>query len=142
MFFLLFLKDQLRLCLYERLPNFLLTVNIGLIVIDSIAGAFRSENLDVDYVKRSQEFQVIANKLLELGTKHEVAIVCTNQVMDDPVTGKSEPCLGLAWRNVLTCRFGLSRFDSSLRQFSVDFASDLCYRTCQFAVADKGVVGI
>lgn len=128
--------------MYNRLPKFLRRVNIGLIVIDSIAGAFRSENLDVDYVKRSQEFHVIANQLLELGSKHEIAIVCTNQVTDDPVSRKQEPCLGLAWRNLLTCRFRLSRVSSDIREFSVDFAPDLPCRTCQFAIKDDGVIGI
>lgn len=85
---------------------------------------------------------MIANKLLELGTEYQIGIVCTNQVMDDPISGKSEPCLGLAWRNVLTCRFSLSRFSSSIREFSIVFAPDLFHRTCQFMVKDKGVVGI
>lgn len=129
----------MRFCLYNRLPEFLRRANIGLIVIDSIAGAFRSENLDVDYVKRTHEFHIIANQLLELGSKHQIAIVCTNQVTDDPLSGKSEPCLGLAWRNLLTCRFSLSRVNSDIRQFSVDFAPDLPYKTCHFVIKDIGV---
>lgn len=74
------LQEQLRRCLCVRLPHFLSKTSIGLIVIDSIAGIFRSENLDVNYVSRSQEFYVIASKLIEIGDRFNVAIVCTNQV--------------------------------------------------------------
>lgn len=128
--------------MYERLPKFLPKSNIGLIIIDSIAAVFRSENLEVDYVKRSQEFHMIANKLLELGTENQIAVVCTNQVTDDLDSGRLEPCLGLAWRNILTCRFSLSRFNASIREFSVDFAPDLPHKTCQFMVKDNGIVSI
>lgn len=128
--------------MYQRLPKFLSKTNIGLIVIDSIAAIFRSENLDVDYVKRSQEFHIIVNKLLELGTEHKIAIVCTNQVTDDPDSEKLQPCLGLAWRNLLTCRFRLSRFNSCIREFSIDFAPDLQPKTCQFMIKDNGLVNI
>lgn len=113
-----------------------------MIVIDSIAAVFRSENLDADYVKRSKEFHVIATKLLELGAEHQIAVVCTNQIVNDPVSRKSEPSLGLAWRNVLTCRFSLSRFNSAIREFNVEFAPDLSHKTCQFTIKDYGIVHI
>lgn len=93
-------------------------------------------------MKRSQEFHIIANKLLELGTEYQIAIVCTNQITDDPISGKSEPSLGLAWRNILTCRFSLSRFNSSIREFNVEFAPDLPHKTCQFMIKDTGIISI
>lgn len=66
--------------MYVRLPPLLSTSNVGLIVIDSIAGVFRSENVEANYVTRSSNFNTIASKLIELGKSYKVAIVCTNQV--------------------------------------------------------------
>lgn len=49
-------------------------------MIDSIAGVFRSENLDADYRQRSQELAIFAAKLVNLASKHGFAVVCINQV--------------------------------------------------------------
>lgn len=70
----------MRRCLYIRLPQLLAHRKIGLIIIDSIAGAFRSENIDVNYTNRSQELCSIASQLNKLGEMYGVATVCTNQV--------------------------------------------------------------
>ncbi|KAJ3633896.1 hypothetical protein MTP99_010814 [Tenebrio molitor] len=42
---------QLKKCLFNTLPHLFTVKNVGLIVIDSIAGVFRSENLDIKYPK-------------------------------------------------------------------------------------------
>lgn len=63
-----------------KLPKFLEHKAIGLLVIDSIAGIFRSENKDVNYMERSWEINSIGRQLKELGEKFGFAIVCTNQV--------------------------------------------------------------
>lgn len=74
------LQEQLRRCLCIRLPKLLQVHQVGLIVIDSIAGVFRSENMGVNYVNRSQEFHNIASQLNKLADKFEIVIVCVNQV--------------------------------------------------------------
>lgn len=53
---------------------------IGLIIIDSIAGVFRSDNIDTNYITRSQGLIQIANKLNELCLKYNAALVSVNQV--------------------------------------------------------------
>ncbi|XP_018330650.1 DNA repair protein XRCC3-like isoform X3 [Agrilus planipennis] len=70
---------QLNICLDAKLPRLLKNRAIGLIIIDSIAGAFRSENENINYSERSLEFLTVASKLNKLGQKYEAAIVCINQ---------------------------------------------------------------
>lgn len=72
--------EQLRRCLSVRLPNLLQMKDIGLIVLDSIAGAFRSENTNINYTARGQDLALIADLLHNLADKYNIAIVCTNQV--------------------------------------------------------------
>lgn len=72
--------EQLRRCLCVRLPKLLNLKNIGLIVIDSIAGIFRSENNEVCYTTRGQDIGVIASILHHVCHKYKVGIVCVNQV--------------------------------------------------------------
>jgi RecA/RadA recombinase len=116
--------------------------NVGLIVIDSIAGVFRSENLDIKYPSRSQDFISITSKLNKLSKKYNFATICINQVTDNPVTDTTEPCLGLAWSNVVTRRFNINRFfRSQVRTFQVVFAPDLPNKECKFKITREGLIG-
>lgn len=72
--------EQLRRCLCVRLPQLLRQKDIGLLVIDSIAGVFRSENQDVCYSSRGQDIGLIAASLHGVCNKYKVGIVCVNQV--------------------------------------------------------------
>lgn len=71
---------QLQKCLLAELPYFLTTKNVGLIIVDSIAGIFRSDGQNVDYVKRSQEFLNICKALNRLQDCFNCAILIVNQV--------------------------------------------------------------
>jgi RecA/RadA recombinase len=133
--------------------------NVGLIVIDSIAGVFRSENLDIKYPSRSQDFISITSKLNKLSKKYNFATICINQVWliwllrllkfimfqqvtDNPVTDTTEPCLGLAWSNVVTRRFNINRFfRSQVRTFQVVFAPDLPNKERKFKITREGLIG-
>ncbi|KAK4880140.1 hypothetical protein RN001_008286 [Aquatica leii] len=133
--------EQLRRCCTVRLPKLLQQKKIGLIVIDSIAGIFRSENVNVNYATRSQQFYTITSTLVKLSMDYGIAIVNTNQVIDNTETGKMEPCLGLAWSNLVTCRFWLCRFSGNIRSFEVVFAPDLPNSDCKFAITEAGLIG-
>lgn len=74
--------EQLRRRLSVELPRLLSTRNIGLVVIDSIAGVFRSENETANYTSRGQEIAHIAHILNTLNDKYNFAVVCSNQVSD------------------------------------------------------------
>ncbi|KAF5307793.1 hypothetical protein FQR65_LT06665 [Abscondita terminalis] len=132
--------EQLRRCCTIRLPKLLKTHKIGLIVIDSIAAVFRSENVNVNYATRSQQFCIITSTLTNICNNYGVSVVTTNQVIDNLETGKSEPSLGLAWSNLVTCRFWINRFSGSVRVFEIMFAPDLPNRNCKFVIEEAGLV--
>ncbi|KAJ8916174.1 hypothetical protein NQ315_016313 [Exocentrus adspersus] len=73
--------EQLRRCLCVRLPRLLQVKNIGLLVIDSIAGIFRSENNDICYTSRGQEIGLLASTLHRICDQYKIAVVCVNQVL-------------------------------------------------------------
>ncbi|XP_018330649.1 DNA repair protein XRCC3-like isoform X2 [Agrilus planipennis] len=131
---------QLNICLDAKLPRLLKNRAIGLIIIDSIAGAFRSENENINYSERSLEFLTVASKLNKLGQKYEAAIVCINQVTDNITTGKSEACLGLAWKNLVSHRLYVCKLHNQIRKMEVIFSPYLKGNECHFTVKDTGVV--
>ncbi|KAG5897174.1 hypothetical protein JTB14_022537 [Gonioctena quinquepunctata] len=132
--------EQLRRCLSIHLPNLLRTKDIGLIIVDSIAGAFRSENSDVDYTKRGRDLCEIAYTLNKLSDKQKAAVVCINQVSEDVENEKTEPCLGLAWSNNINYRCQISRFNNiSTREFEVIFAPDLPCSKTSFVIEKDGI---
>ncbi|XP_044266175.1 DNA repair protein XRCC3-like [Tribolium madens] len=131
---------QLKRCLANSLPKLLLVKKVGLVVIDSIAGIFRSESLDVDYKNRSQDFISIITSLNKLAKKYGFAVVCVNQVTDNPTTNITEPCLGLAWSNCITYRFNITRYENKKnREFEIIFAPDLSNQTCGFTITEEGL---
>lgn len=71
---------QLHKCLVTELPYFLSTKSAGLIIVDSIAGIYRSDNKNVDYVQRSREFLNICKALNRLQDCYNCAILIVNQV--------------------------------------------------------------
>lgn len=71
--------DELQKCLFSELPILLRRENIGLVIIDSIAGPFRGENTQ-QYITRSRDLIQIAHKLNDICEEHKLAVVCTNQV--------------------------------------------------------------
>ncbi|KAJ8979545.1 hypothetical protein NQ317_017693 [Molorchus minor] len=87
--------EQLRHCLCIHLPKLLRVKNIGLIVIDSIAGVFRSENENISYSNRGQDISNIAATLHSICDKFGIAIVCTNQVSENVAIEKNRAVLGI-----------------------------------------------
>ncbi|GJQ67352.1 hypothetical protein Trydic_g8243 [Trypoxylus dichotomus] len=133
--------EQLRICLCVKLQKLIHSTHIGLIVIDSIAGIFRSYNDDRNYQNRSENFETIARRLYELCSIHSIGIVCTNQVSDNLETGETNPCLGLAWSNWVTSRFCITRsFSRSIRTFQIVFAPNLPTNSCNFLIKENGIV--
>ncbi|XP_045469879.1 DNA repair protein XRCC3 homolog isoform X2 [Harmonia axyridis] len=114
--------------------------DIGLIIIDSIGGLFRSDNLDIDYSDRSKNFIEIAAELRQLSVKFNCITICCNQMTDDISSGCSEPCLGLAWSNLVNSRFLITRSNlSSSRTFQTLFSPDLPTSRCNFSITKNGI---
>lgn len=72
--------EQLRRKLSVELPQLLAMKNIGLVIIDSIAGVFRSENENTNYSSRGQEIIDIAHTLNILSEQYKFVVICSNQV--------------------------------------------------------------
>jgi len=132
---------QLKKCLTENLPRLLSIRTVDLIIIDSVAGLFRSENENCDYVFRSREFNEISNILNRLQDRFDLAVVVVNQVTDNITEGTSEPCLGLAWANNVTCRYFMSRYiDSPVRKFEIVFAPDVPVQSTDVVITSEGIL--
>ncbi len=108
----------------QRLPQLLNNSFVKLIVIDSIAGLFRSEFSNEESIERSKLLWKQANQLKLLSDTFNVPIVIVNQVSDlfsrdsnnnnfhfgqASVTAKKIPALGLAWSNCINTRVLLER---------------------------------
>lgn len=129
---------QLLKCLKTQLPSLLKVKRVGLVIIDSIAGLFRAETVN-SYSTRSKQFLQIIQELNSLNGKN-IFIVCVNQVTDNIQIGKTEPCLGLSWSNLISSRFFITRdINSKLRKFSVLFAPNLPNKTCCFSITQQGI---
>lgn len=72
--------SQIKKTLHVLLPHFLTYNDVGLIIIDSIAGIFRTEEEDVVYTNRTQQFIDIVTKLNQLSKSFNICIVCVNHV--------------------------------------------------------------
>lgn len=118
-------------CVQEELPNLMESRQIGLIVIDSIAGTFRTETDNLQ--DRADLMRKLVNGLLFLIDKYQCIVVCSNQVINyqnvyfinfvkvvnfffkiknetDENEEKISPSLGLAWSNLIQTRIKISRF--------------------------------
>ncbi|CAH1111039.1 unnamed protein product [Psylliodes chrysocephalus] len=131
--------DELQKCLFSELPILLRRENIGLVIIDSIAGPFRGENTQ-QYITRSRDLIQIAHKLNDICEEHKLAVVCTNQVAEDIENSKTEPALGIAWSNSINYRCQILRYnDSSVREFEIIFSPDLARKKCIFYITQEGL---
>jgi RecA/RadA recombinase len=75
-----FFQENLKQCLFVRLPQLLTQHSIRLVVIDSIAGLFRADYEPSDAIKRAKDLQMIGGQLHKLAEKFHMAVICVNQV--------------------------------------------------------------
>lgn len=67
-------------CVVERLPKLVEQHRPGLIVVDSVAAVFRADYLPTDALQRARDMRTLASKLHSLANRHNIAVVCVNQV--------------------------------------------------------------
>jgi RecA/RadA recombinase len=73
-------QENLKQCLGVRLPGLLTQRNIRLVVIDSIAGLFRSDYDPSDAINRAKDLQMVGGQLHKLADQFHLAVICVNQV--------------------------------------------------------------
>lgn len=96
---------------------------VGMIIIDSIAGIFRNTYTEDRYIQRAHDMRYLAHYLHELSVKHNLIVVCTNQVTS--AMNKSDetvPALGLSWSNLVTTRIMLSKTVFNQHTLNVAFS--------------------
>lgn len=143
----------------NKIPILMKSKKIGLIVIDSIAGIFRTET---DYISRAKEMRIMVHKLLELSNEHHCSIVVVNQVralMDEESPNSVVPCFGLAWSHLVDTRIQISRTNSShlhddtyseessvapitIRKFDIIFSSNLPQESSEFVITSDGIMDV
>lgn len=114
---------------------------VGMIVIDSIAGIFRSTYTEDKYIQRAHDMRYLAHYLHDLSIKHNLIIVCTNQVTSAMTySDKTVPALGLSWSNLVTNRIVLSKSLFNQHSVCVEFSPYLPSGvTVEFDIFAEGV---
>ncbi|RZF46458.1 hypothetical protein LSTR_LSTR012533 [Laodelphax striatellus] len=139
--------DGLKNCIEITLPRVIKAQKdegkkaIRLVVIDSITAVFRGEyGQSGDIKTRAQHIRSIGYNLHKLSQKHDVAILCINQV-NSTMNNRLVPALGLAWSNLVTTRLQITRVPPN-RYFRVIFAPDLpTTNVCPYSITKSGVTG-
>lgn len=149
----IFIQSQLDLssflsCLREKLPAFLQSHKIGLIIVDSL-GIFRTET---NAVTRSKNLRVnFAQQLKKLADLHDFAIVCVNEVVSVPNHETTIPSLGVSWSNIVTTRLRVARSHKTtkdgnvIRIMSIDHSGTLpriIGDAAEFIVTSNGICDI
>ncbi|KAI5631157.1 rad51 domain-containing protein [Phthorimaea operculella] len=152
--------NDLLSCLRVRLPKLLEKSDPSLIIIDSITAPFRCEY--TNYVQRAEELREVAVILLSLAQKHNLAVLCINQVTASfDGTDNVLPSLGLAWSNMISTRLWLKKTNSThnlrivpsrsstkvpcealkvfIRELCVIFAPDLPNATSKIIITPTGI---
>lgn len=143
--------QDLMSCVRVRLPKLLEKNSFSLIVIDSVAAPFRSEY--TNYVQRAEELRELAISLMSVAQKHNLAVLCINQVtasFND--TDSVLPSLGLAWSNMVTSRLWLKKTKETIshnvpmleqnvhiRELIVIFAPYLPNSVTKFIITPSGI---
>ncbi|XP_055699683.1 DNA repair protein XRCC3 [Phlebotomus papatasi] len=149
----IFIQSQLDLpsflsCLREKLPAFLQSHKIGLVIVDSL-GIFRTET---NAVARSKNLRVdFGQQLKKLADLHDFAIVCVNEVVSVPNHETTIPSLGVSWSNIVTTRLRVARSHKTTRDgnvvriMSIDHSGTLpriIGDAAEFVVTGKGICDI
>ena len=114
-----------------QIERLLARKQVKLILLDSIASHFRSEN---DYRQRARVFWSLSELIRSSGCP----CIVTNQVTG--IDSRLEPALGISWATVVNTRIVLERKDSQ-RRMRILFSSYLPLRQCGFTVTARGLVG-
>ncbi|XP_028896115.1 uncharacterized protein LOC105212428 [Zeugodacus cucurbitae] len=140
--------NDLLECMGVRLAKLMESLNIGLIVIDSVAAIFRTYN---NYIKRAQDMRKLANHLLHYADKYNCAVICVNQVATVSEAAKETPCLGLAWAHLGRTRLKLSKIPKevkingdlfTVRRFEIVYSPETPNEIAEFLITAGGVVDV
>lgn len=133
-------KEDLTKCLTES--SMLMAARpVRLIIIDSIAGVFRTD-LEAGAGERAKSLRAVVKQLEALSEKFDAAVLCVNQVSDSlNAEGSSQqvPALGLSWANLLRTRLWMSRTDEA-RYLEIGLSPEVPSGVkLQFTITNSGI---
>ena len=128
----------------EQLDKEIQDKNVKLLVVDSFASHFRSEFIGKErLVERQQKIMRIAEELISLAVKYDVAVVVTNQIIanvEEFLFGSpEEPALGFAWAHRPQQRTFLRKSRGSSRIARLFDSSRMPEREALFYVTESGL---
>ncbi len=128
----------------NQLEDIIKKENVKLIVIDSFASHFRSEYIGKDkLIDRQQKIMSLAEKLVALSVKFDVAVVVTNQIIAAVdqflYGGVEEPALGYAWAHRPQQRIFLRKSRGTARIARLFDSSRMPEREALFYVTSSGI---
>ena len=128
----------------DQLDDIIPKNNIKLLVIDSLASHFRSEFIGKErLVARQQKLMQIAEQLIMIAVKYDIAIVVTNQIIanvEEFLFGSpEEPALGFAWAHRPQQRICLRKSRGSSRIARLFDSSRMPEREALFYVTESGI---
>jgi DNA repair protein RadA len=128
----------------EQLEDIIPEKNIRLLVVDSFASHFRSEYIGKErLVERQQRIMQIAEQLIALAVKYDLAVVVTNQIIanvEEFLFGSpEEPALGFAWAHRPQQRLFLRKSRGSSRIARLFDSSRMPEREALFYVTESGI---
>ncbi|XP_019716318.1 DNA repair protein RAD51 homolog 3 [Hippocampus comes] len=121
------------------LPDFLSShPKVRLVVIDSVAFPFR-QHFDELRAQRTRLLNGLAQQLISMATKHDVAVVLSNQMTTRLQGGQSQlvPALGESWGHAPTLRL-LLRWAGSQRQATIFKSPDCEEATVNYQITTDG----
>jgi len=150
------IKEDLFQIIFHHLPALLeKEKDIKLVVIDSMAGIFRTET---NYIQRAQDFRYIVQKLENLADVYNFAILATNQVSsmaNNSFKTEDKSSLGTMWETLVTTKLRLTLSGRKkpyrrnnhteeelvkVRVMRVDFSPRLPSHSARFLIASSGLV--
>ena len=140
------------------IPKLVEEKNLGLLLVDSIAGALRDEFIVDPHGLRAETLWRIAKLLRSITFKYNIPVVCINQVTAVIENGELSPkrnskaAMGLVWSSVVNERYVLCKREvltidtndaecstTTRRLFSVELSSHLPEITVPYIINTKGI---
>ncbi len=118
--------------------------NVKLLIVDSFASHFRSEYIGKErLVERQQKIMQIAEELVALAVKYDLAVLVTNQIIanvEEFLFGSpEEPALGFAWAHRPQQRIFVRKSRGSSRIARLFDSSRMPEREALFYVTESGL---
>ena len=128
----------------DTLEEIIKEKNVKLLIVDSFASHFRSEYIGKErLVERQQRIMQIAEELVALAVKFDLAVVVTNQIIanvEEFLFGSpEEPALGFAWAHRPQQRIFLRKSRGSSRIARLFDSSRMPEREALFYVTESGL---